>query len=116
MQGKLLHVRAIEQLAAQLRDIKIELSVAPSVKSAIQLLTQPNDIVIGSRTLQTLGIIEYAASLAKAVASYIPETTAETGRQFTGTRWQIFEVSQGIVGLKFTYSVEYKFYSLVFIY
>jgi hypothetical protein len=26
------------------------------------------------------------------------ENTA--GRQFTGTRWQIFEVSQGVVGLK----------------
>jgi hypothetical protein len=65
---------AIEQLAAQRTDIKIELSVAPSVESAIQLLTQPDDIVIGSRTLQTLRIIEYAASQGKLVAAYIPET------------------------------------------
>ncbi|MBW4504927.1 MAG: hypothetical protein KME64_00175 [Scytonematopsis contorta HA4267-MV1] len=65
---------AIEQLAAQRRDIKIELSVAPSVESAIQLLTQPDDIVIGQRTPQTLGIIEYAAKQGKAIAAYIPET------------------------------------------
>ncbi|NJL11143.1 MAG: hypothetical protein HC908_15975 [Calothrix sp. SM1_7_51] len=65
---------AIGKLAAQRTDIKIELSVAPSVESAIQQMSQPDDIVIGSRTPQTLGIIEYAADQRKAIAAYIPET------------------------------------------
>jgi hypothetical protein len=65
---------AIEQSASQRRDIKIELSFAPSVESAIQQMAQPDDIVIGQHTPQTLGIIEYAASQGKAIAAYIPET------------------------------------------
>ncbi|NJL09361.1 MAG: hypothetical protein HC908_01520 [Calothrix sp. SM1_7_51] len=65
---------AIKQSAAQQKDIKIELSFAPSVESAIQQMTQPDDIVIGLRAPQTLGIIEYAAKQGKAIAAYIPET------------------------------------------
>ncbi|NJL11145.1 MAG: hypothetical protein HC908_15985 [Calothrix sp. SM1_7_51] len=53
---------AIGKLAAQRTDIKIELSVALSAESAIQQMAQPDDILIGSRAPQTLGIIEYAAS------------------------------------------------------
>ncbi|PMB27532.1 hypothetical protein CEN46_01325, partial [Fischerella thermalis CCMEE 5318] len=67
-------VQTIQDLARSRRDIKIELSGATSVKNAMQLLEQPNDIVIGIGSIETASIIDYASSLGKAVVAYVPET------------------------------------------
>ncbi|MCP6762341.1 MAG: hypothetical protein NHB32_27150 [Fischerella sp. CENA71] len=67
-------VKTISEVARSRRDIKIELSAATSVKNAMQLLEQPNDIVIGIDSIETAPIIDYASSLGKAVVAYIPET------------------------------------------
>jgi hypothetical protein len=67
-------VVTIQQLARSRHDIKIELSAAASVKSAMQQMKQPNDIVIGVSSTETAGIIDYATLQGKAVAAYVPET------------------------------------------
>ncbi|MBD2357667.1 hypothetical protein H6G41_24160 [Tolypothrix sp. FACHB-123] len=63
----------IQQLAQAREDIKIDLSTAANVKIAMQLLKQPNDIVIGVSSIETSGIINYAAHQGISVAAYIPE-------------------------------------------
>ncbi|TFI55121.1 hypothetical protein BLD44_007265 [Mastigocladus laminosus UU774] len=67
-------VQTISEVARSRRDINIELSAATSVKNAMQLLEQPNDIVIGIGSIETAPIIDYASSLGKAVVAYLPET------------------------------------------
>lgn len=67
-------VVTIEELAADRNDIKIELSTVTSIKSAIQQMKQPDDIVLGIRSMETATIIDYAALQGKAVAAYVPET------------------------------------------
>jgi hypothetical protein len=67
-------VQTIQDLARSRPDIKIELSGATSVKNAMQLLEQPNDIVIGIDSIETAPIIDYASSLGKAVVAYLPGT------------------------------------------
>ncbi|MGB3756504.1 MAG: hypothetical protein WBA07_09050 [Rivularia sp. (in: cyanobacteria)] len=64
----------IEELEARRNDIKIELSTVNSIKSAIQQMKQPDDIVLGISSLETAAIIDYAALQGKAVAAYVPET------------------------------------------
>lgn len=63
----------IQQLAQAREDIKIHLSTAANVKIAMQLLKQPYDIVIGVSSIETSGIINYAAHQGISVAVYIPE-------------------------------------------
>jgi hypothetical protein len=67
-------VVTIQELARSRHDIKIELSAAASVKSAMQQMKQPDDIAIGVSSIETAGIIDYAALQGKAVAAYLPET------------------------------------------
>ncbi|MFB2771928.1 hypothetical protein ACE1AT_21965 [Pelatocladus sp. BLCC-F211] len=67
-------VQTIQDLARSRRDINIELSAATSVKNAMQLLEQPNDIVIGIGSIETAPIIDYASSSGKAVVAYLPQT------------------------------------------
>lgn len=63
----------IQQLAQTREDIKIDLSTAANVKIAVQLLKQPDDIVIGVGSIETSGIINYVAHQGIPVAAYIPE-------------------------------------------
>jgi hypothetical protein len=63
----------IQQLAQAREDIKIDLSTAANVKIAMQFLKQPDDIVIGVSSIETSGIINYAAHQGISVAAYIPE-------------------------------------------
>ncbi len=67
-------VATIEELALAHSCINIELSAATSVKNAMQLLKQPNDIVIGIGSIETAPIIDFATDQGKAVVAYLPET------------------------------------------
>jgi hypothetical protein len=68
------NIRTIQQLATERKNIKVEFKGAASSEDAIALLTQPDDIVVGIRSPQTIGIIDFTSSHRKAIAVYIPET------------------------------------------
>ena len=67
-------VETIKELGVRKNDIKVEFSTATSIKSAIQQMKQPDDIVLGIRSMETSAIIDYAALQGKAVAAYVPKT------------------------------------------
>jgi hypothetical protein len=67
-------VRTLLSFAVERKDIKVEFIGAVSVADAMKLLTKPDDIVLGVRSAETIGIIDFAASRGKAIAVYIPET------------------------------------------
>ena len=67
-------VRAINQLAAEHTDINVDFIGSASVEDAIGLMKQPSDIVIGVKSAQTVGIINFLANQGKAIAAYIPQT------------------------------------------
>ncbi len=75
------NLRTIEMLATERKNIKVEFKVAAfsedamaTPRAGIALLTQPDDIVVGIRSPQTIGIIDFASGQGKAIAAYIPET------------------------------------------
>jgi hypothetical protein len=65
----------LQQLAGELKDIKVKFIGAVPVEEAIKLLTQPSDIVLGVKSTETVGMIEFVASRGRAIVSYIPETS-----------------------------------------
>jgi hypothetical protein len=67
-------VMTIQQLAAEPKNIKVEFIGTDTVERAIKSLTKLDDIVLGVRTQETIGIIDYVAHQGKAIAAYIPET------------------------------------------
>jgi|GEM_PF-2975259 len=67
-------VRAINQLAAEHTDINVDFIGSVSIEDAIGLMKQPSDIVIGVKSAQTVGIINFLANQGKAIAAYIPQT------------------------------------------
>ena len=67
-------IRAINQLAAEHTDINVDFIGSASVEDAIGLMKQPSDIVIGVKSAQTVGIINFLANQGKAIAAYIPQT------------------------------------------
>jgi hypothetical protein len=64
----------LQELATSRKDIKVELIGTASVDWGMKLLTQPSDIVLGVKSVETVEIIDFAASRGKAVVAYIPET------------------------------------------
>jgi hypothetical protein len=65
---------ALQQIAGEWKDIRVEFIGKASLESGMKLLTQPSDIVLGVKTAETVGVIEFVASRRNAVATYIPET------------------------------------------
>jgi hypothetical protein len=65
---------ALRQLTEKWKDIEIKFIGTVSVEEGMKLLTQPSDIVLGVKTAETIGMIEFVASRGNAVATYIPET------------------------------------------
>ncbi len=68
-------VEALQQLAGEHKDIRVEFIGKASLEEGMKLLKQPSDIVLGVKTAETIGVIEFAASRGNAIASYIPETS-----------------------------------------
>ncbi|NJR17911.1 MAG: hypothetical protein HC785_20750 [Calothrix sp. CSU_2_0] len=64
----------LRQLAGERKDIEVEFIGKASLKEGMKLLTQPSDIVLGVKSAETVGIIEFMASRGNAIATYIPET------------------------------------------
>ena len=67
-------VRAINQLAAEYENINVDFIGSASVEDAMQMMKQPSDIVIGVKSAQTVGIIDFLANQGSAIAVYIPQT------------------------------------------
>ncbi len=65
---------ALRQLAGEWKDIEVEFIGKASLKEGMKLLTQPSDIVLGVKSAETVGIIEFMASRGNAIATYVPET------------------------------------------
>jgi hypothetical protein len=66
---------ALQQIAGEWKDIRVEFVGQTSLEEGMKLLTQPSDIVLGVKTAETIGVIKFAASRGNAVATYIPETS-----------------------------------------
>jgi hypothetical protein len=64
----------LQQFVRERNDIEIEFIGAKSLEAGMRLLTQPSDIVLGVKTPETIGVIEFTESRRKAMATYIPET------------------------------------------
>ncbi|MEA5596826.1 hypothetical protein [Rivularia sp. UHCC 0363] len=67
-------VRAINQLAAEYENINVDFIGSASVEDAMQMMKQPSDIVIGVKSAQTVGIIDFLANQGSVIAAYIPQT------------------------------------------
>jgi hypothetical protein len=72
---------ALQQMTREYKDIRVEFIGVKSPKEAMRLLSQPSDIVLGVKTPETSGIIQFMANRGKAMsatgyayATYIPET------------------------------------------
>jgi hypothetical protein len=71
----------LKEIAGEHKDIRVEFIGKASLEEGMKLLEQPSDIVLGVKTAETVGVIEFAASRGNAMsatgyayASYIPET------------------------------------------
>ncbi len=64
----------LQQLAAEPKDIEVKFIGTVPVEEGMKLLTQTSDIVLGVKSTETVGIIEFVASRGRAIATYIPET------------------------------------------
>ncbi|AFZ01702.1 hypothetical protein [Calothrix sp. PCC 6303] len=64
----------LQQIVGERKDIEIEFIGTKSPKEAMRLLSQPSDIVLGIKTAETIGVIDFVANRGKAMATYIPET------------------------------------------
>ncbi len=67
-------VEALRQIVGEHKDIRVEFVGKVSLEEGMKLLTQPSDIVLGVKTAETIGMIEFVANRGNAVATYIPET------------------------------------------
>ncbi|WP_245912039.1 hypothetical protein [Brunnivagina elsteri] len=65
---------ALQQIAGEYKDIRVEFIGKASLEEGMKLLKQSSDIVLGVKTAETVGIIQFMASRGKAIATYIPET------------------------------------------
>jgi hypothetical protein len=65
---------ALQEIAGKYKDIRVEFIGKASLESGMKLLTEPSDIVLGVKTAETVGVIEFVASRGNAIASYVPET------------------------------------------
>jgi hypothetical protein len=66
--------QTLRQLAGEWKNICVEFIGEKSPEEGIGLLSQPSDIVLGVKTPETSGIIQFMANRGKAIATYIPET------------------------------------------
>ncbi|MEA5573452.1 hypothetical protein [Calothrix sp. UHCC 0171] len=64
----------LQQIGGERKDIEVEFVGAKSPKEGMKLLTKPSDIILGIKTAETIGVIEFVASRGKGIATYIPET------------------------------------------
>ncbi|AKG21325.1 hypothetical protein [Calothrix sp. 336/3] len=64
----------LQKLAGERKDIEIEFIGIKSPEAGMRLLTKLSDIILGVKTAETIGVIEFAASRGKATVSYISET------------------------------------------
>jgi hypothetical protein len=67
-------VEALRQIVGEHKDIRVKFVGKVSLEEGMKLLTQPSDIVLGVKTAETIGMIEFVANRGNAVATYIPET------------------------------------------
>jgi hypothetical protein len=64
----------LQEIVGERKDIEVNLVGKTSLEEGMKLLTQPSDIVLGVKTAETVGVIEFVASRGNAIASYIPKT------------------------------------------
>jgi hypothetical protein len=64
----------LQKIAGEHKDIRVEFVGKTSLEEGMKLLKQASDIVLGVKTAETIGMIEFVASRGNAIATYIPET------------------------------------------